>query len=471
MHPARLRCSSLAYSRYAHSSRLAGSGASAVSLASTSLLRATNTLALLGALALPGATALPSPQRVGVGLERVEEEAGEPLLGQRVGLIAHAASVTWDGRHALDVLRGVGVDVRRVFAPEHGWLSEAAAGAHIDGAVDAPVPVVSLYGDERRPTASDLMDLDTLVFDLQDGGVRFYTYISTMILSLQAASESGLRFVVLDRPNPLGGRLVEGPSRGEEMAPAFLTLAPGPLVHGLTAGEMARFTMRELQLDVRLEVVPLEGWRREMTWADTGRPWPMPSPNLRSAEAALAYPGVALLEATNVSEGRGTEAPFLLLGAPWLDAEALARRLDAPGYAFSITSFVPRSLAWAPAPKHEGERCRGIRVRVIDATQVSPFRLGLELLHALSQQPDFELDGTRLERLLGTSRMGEAFEAGLGPEDVIASLRPEIGAFRRKRASILLYPRNLQRVDPSAAHAVTMLPTTLYHGHARSVKR
>ena len=139
-----------------------------------------------------------------------------------------------------------------------------------------------------------------------------------MISSLQAASESGLRFVVLDRPNPLGGRLVAGPSRGEDVVPAFLTLAPGPLVHGLTAGEMARLAVRALQLDVRLEVVPLEGWRREMTWADTGRPWPRPSPNLRTAEAALAYPGVALLEATNVSEGRGTDAPFLLLGAPWL---------------------------------------------------------------------------------------------------------------------------------------------------------
>ena len=420
---------------------------------------------------LPIETALPSPQRVGVGLERVEEEAGEPLLRQRVGLIAHAASVTWDGRHALDVLRGVGVDVRRAFAPEHGWHSEAAAGAHIDGGFDAGVPVVSLYGEKRRPAASDLMDLDTLVFDLQDGGVRFYTYVSTMISSLQAASESGLRFVVLDRPNPLGGRLVAGPSRGEDVVPAFLTLAPGPLVHGLTAGEMARLAVRALQLDVRLEVVPLEGWRREMTWADTGRPWPRPSPNLRTAEAALAYPGVALLEATNVSEGRGTDAPFLLLGAPWLDAEALARRLDAPGYAFSITSFVPRSLAWAPTPKYGGERCRGIRVRVVDATRVRPFWLGLQLLHALSQHPDFEVDTTRLDRLLGTSRVSRALEAGLGADDVIALLRPEIEEFRRERASILLYPRDLQRVDPSAAHAVTMLPTTLYHGHARSVKR
>jgi len=234
---------------------------------------------------------------------------------------------------------------------------------------------------------------------------------------------------------------------------------------------MARLTVRELRLDVRLEVVPLDGWRREMTWADTGRPWPRPSPNLRSAEAALAYPGVALLEATNVSEGRGTDAPFLLLGAPWLDAEALAGRLDAPGFAFSITSFVPRSLRWAPTPKYEGERCRGLRVGVVDPTRASPFRLGLELLHALLQQPDFELDSARLDRLLGTSRVSAALAAGLAPEDVIASLQPEIDEFHRERVSILLYPRDRQRVDPRAAQAVTMLPTTPYHGHARSLKR
>ena len=282
---------------------------------------------MLGALALPGATALPSQQRVGVGLERVEAEEGEPLRGQRVGLIAHAASVTWDGRHALAVLRGVGVDVRRVFAPEHGWHSEAAAGAHIDSGVEAGVPLVSLYGENRRPAASDLMDLDTIVFDLQDGGVRFYTYISTMISSLQAAAESGLRFVVLDRPNPLGGMLVEGPTRAEDEPPGFLSLAPGPLVHGLTAGELARLAVRELQLDLRLEVVLLEGWRREMTWPDTRRPWPRPSPNLRTgsfsrSRSDFATSGLSTGRITRSAETEAGPAPRTsrtdwIPGPPW----------------------------------------------------------------------------------------------------------------------------------------------------------
>ncbi len=436
------------------------------------LTRFRNRLALPLAVTLAGPVAQPSEPTVRVGLERVEVDLGRPLRGQRVGLIAHAASVTWDGRHALDVLRGAGVDVRRVFAPEHGWRGEAAAGEAIEsGLHPIGVPVVSLYGSKRRPTAMDLEDLDVLVFDLQDGGVRFYTYVSTMILSLQAASETGLAFVVLDRPNPLGGRLVEGPTRREGVAPGFLNLAPGPLVHGLTAGEMARLAVRELRLELRLEVVPLVGWRPEMTWRDTGRPWPTPSPNLRSAEAAFAYPGVALLEATNVSEGRGTDATFLLLGAPWLDAEALSRRLDAPGFAFSATTFVPRSLDWAPTPKYQGERCTGIRVHVVDAARASPFRLGLELLHALSQYPDFELDTARLGRLLGTSSAGAALEGGLGPTQIISSLRPQIEAFHHERASILLYPRERQRVDPSAADAVKTLPTTPYQGQASSVKR
>lgn len=273
--------------------------------------------AVVRALAEPSAG-----PRVRVGLERVAAGETQALAGKRLGLIVHAASVTADGRHAGEVLRERGLNVVRLFSPEHGLRGQAAAGESVAEDRDpvSGLPVVSLFGERRKPTPADLAGLDALVFDLQDAGVRFYTYASTLILALEAAADAGLDFIVLDRPNPLGGERIEGPiSAPRNVVPAsFLNLAPGPLVHGLTLGEMARYVNAHRERPARLTVVPMTGWTRRMTWADTGRPWVPPSPNLRSAEAALAYPGTALLEATNVSEGRGTESPFLLLGAPWL---------------------------------------------------------------------------------------------------------------------------------------------------------
>ncbi len=216
---------------------------------------------------------------VRVGLERLAGET-RALAGKRLGLIVHAASVTADGRHAVEVLRGRGLDVVRLFAPEHGLRGEAAAGEGIESGRDpvSGLPVVSLYGERRKPAPADLAGLDTLVFDLQDAGVRFYTYASTLILALEAAAEAGLDFVVLDRPNPLGGERVEGPvSAPRDVVPSsFLNLAPGPLVHGLTLGEMATYINARLDRPARLTVVRMEGWTREMTWADTGRPWVPP---------------------------------------------------------------------------------------------------------------------------------------------------------------------------------------------------
>jgi uncharacterized protein YbbC (DUF1343 family) len=301
--------------------------------------------------AKPSAT--PAVQ-VKVGLEQIEAEKGGPLKGKKIGLIAHAASVTFDGRRAVEVLRVAGVDVEKIFAPEHGAQGKAAAGEKVGDAVDplARVPIISLYGEKTKPTPEDLKGLDALVFDLQDGGVRFYTYVSTMILALRAAADAGIEFVVLDRPNPLGGERVEGPESGprDAVPESLVNTAPGPLVHGLTAGEMAQFVNASLSKPARLTVVPMKGWRRSMSWADTGRAWVSPSPNLRSAEAALVYPGTALLEGTNVSEGRGTDAPFLLLGGPWLKPEAIIPSLPASGLTFETATFTPAASAAAPEP-------------------------------------------------------------------------------------------------------------------------
>ncbi|MEN8162868.1 MAG: DUF1343 domain-containing protein, partial [Acidobacteriota bacterium] len=249
----------------------------------------------------------------------------EQLQNKRIGLIVHAASVASDGRHTIDVFQKAGLNVVRLLTPEHGLRSRAAAGEHVDSGTDeiSGLPVVSLYGEHRKPTAEDLADLDSLVFDLQGAGVRFYTYVSTLILSLEAAAENGLEFVVLDRPNPLGGERIEGPVSAprEEVPSSFVNLAPGPLVHGLTLGEMAQLVNQGMEQPVRLSVIKMKGWERRMTWVDTGLGWVPPSPNLRSPEAALAYPGTGLLEGTNFSEGRGTPQPFLVIGAPWISTE------------------------------------------------------------------------------------------------------------------------------------------------------
>jgi uncharacterized protein YbbC (DUF1343 family) len=384
---------------------------------------------------------------VQVGLERVEVEQGGPLRGKRVGLVVHGASVTADGRHAIEVLRKAGVDVRRLFTPEHGLRGRVAAGEKVASGLDAEtgLPVVSLYGEKTKPAASDLEGIDALVYDLQDAGVRFYTYSSTMILCLEAAAESGIELVVLDRPNPLGGARVEGPhSDPRDILPrSLVNTTPGPLVHGLTLGEMARLVNAGLPKPARLTVVPMRGWKRAMLWEDTGRAWPTPSPNLRSAAAALAYPGTCLLEATNASEGRGSEAPFLLLGAPWLRPEAVARAAAGSGFALEVERFTPRPSEAAPKPRFADLEIPGLRVRVTDRGAARPYALGVALLRALrSLHPDFAWrDGTgaALDRLVGTRRLREALARGETVEAILAADAPGIAAFTASRKPFLLY--------------------------------
>lgn len=399
---------------------------------------------MIGALLLGLLGAGPA---VEVGLERVLAEQGGALRGKRVGLVAHGASVTADGRHAIEALRKAGVDVRRLFTPEHGLLGRAAAGEKVASGRDpaSGLPLVSLYGESTKPARADLEGIDALVFDLQDAGVRFYTYASTMILCLEAAAENDVELVVLDRPNPLGGVRVEGPQSDprDSLPRSLVNTTPGPLVHGLTLGEMARLVNAGLPKPARLSVVPMRGWRRAMQWQDTGRAWPTPSPNLRSAEAALAYPGTCLLEATNASEGRGSEAPFLLLGAPWLRPEAVAAAAAGGGFALVFERFTPRPSPAAPKPRFADREIPGLRVRVEDARSARPYALGVALLRALrSLHPDFAWrDGTgaSLDRLVGTRSLREALERGLTTEAIVAADAPGVAAFLLARKPFLLY--------------------------------
>ncbi|HUP25653.1 MAG TPA: DUF1343 domain-containing protein [Thermoanaerobaculia bacterium] len=384
-------------------------------------------------------------QPVAIGLERVGSGEQAAPVG-RVGLLAHGASVTLDGRHAIEVLRGRGVELVRLLTPEHGLRGEAAAGEPVPSGVDpgSGLPIVSLYGEKTRPDPADLAGLDVLVVDLQDAGVRFYTYASTMIHCLDAAAEAGIEVVVLDRPNPLGGERIEGPVADRRRVPVSLVnMTPGPLVHGLTLGELALLANHGRERPARLRVIPMRGWRRAMTWIDTGRPWTQPSPNLRSAEAALAYPAVALLEATNVSEGRGTAEPFLRLGAPWLDTAGAVRlqRVAAPGFELSPIQFTPRSSRAAPAPKHLDVECAGVEVQVTDPDDAEPYRLGLELLAALSAERGFSWrdDGAALSWLLGTPEVYAALSRGDSVAQIVARDRDDHAAWRLERRPFLLY--------------------------------
>ena len=396
----------------------------------------------------PGAAASTRPPTgtgggVRVGLEVLDAEKGTALKGKKVGLIAHAASVTSEGHHAVDVLKKHGVEVVRLFSPEHGPQGRAAAGQKVEGGKDprSGLPLVSLYGEKTKPAPEDLKGLDALVYDLQDGGVRFYTYVSTLLHCLDAAGDAGIELVVLDRPNPLGGERVEGPvSDPRDAVPASLVnLAPGPLVHGLTTGEMARYANAHREKEVRLTIVPMKGWKRNMVWADTGRTWVAPSPNLRSPDAAIAYPGTALVEATNASEGRGTEAPFLLLGAPWADSAALAA-LVVPGFALEATKFTPHAAEASPDPKFKDQECNGVRVKVTDARAAKPYTLGVALLAALRKSKDFAWRSEdALDRLVGTKKLRAALEKGDTVDAIVEADTPAIEAFRKERREALMY--------------------------------
>jgi uncharacterized protein YbbC (DUF1343 family) len=337
-------------------------------------------------------------------------------------------------------MRQHGIHVVRLFAAEHGLSATLGAGERSGGGGSgSSVGVVSLYDRPgMKPTMADLRGLDALVYDLQDAGVRFFTYVSTMIYAQRAAAAAGVTFVVLDRPNPLGGELVAGPVA--DLPDTILSVAPGPLVHGLTAGEMARLVRQRSRPRGKLVVVPMEGWRRDMTWADTGRRWVAPSPSLSSAQAALLYPGIALLEGTTASEGRGTGRAFRKLGAPWARVGPLLAAADVAGVEAVRSSFTPHPTRTGPHPKFNGRRCRGIALAVT-GRGVDTFELGLRVLHALRSQPGFEwlLGGASIDTLVGTPRLRRALDRGASVESIVGSQRAGVAAWRRARAPALLY--------------------------------
>jgi uncharacterized protein YbbC (DUF1343 family) len=385
---------------------------------------------------------LPAQQRVRLGIEVLLSDSIHLVSGKRVGLITNHTGVTADGRSSIDLLATAkGVRLTALFAPEHGIRGQAAAGQRIDSSVDSAtgIPVYSLYGDTRVPTADMLKDVDVVLYDIQDVGSRTYTYQWTMALSAEAVSSHGRQFIVLDRPNPIRGDRVDGGVL-DPLFRSFVGQYPVALRYGLTPGELLRYLAGSGQVKADVKVVPMSGWKRTMWWEQTGMPWHDPSPNIRSLDAALLYTGTVFFEGTNLSEGRGSPAPFQLIGAGWLrDAGAIAQELNArriPGVSFDSTT-----VTLEQTPKWSGQTIPMISVRVTDRDVVQPSRVGLEMLRAIYRRHkgEFQWRTQSIDRLTGSSRFREAVELDV-IDGLLAMLDLESRAFEQAIAPYLIYP-------------------------------
>lgn len=396
----------------------------------------------LGVPACAPARIDPGPP-VKAGVDVLLEDGAALLGGLRVGLITNHTGVTLDGRSTIDTLAALpNVRLVALFGPEHGLRGQAVGGVRVESGRDpvTGLPFRSLYGETRKPTPEMLSDLDALVFDIQDIGVRYYTYIWTMALALEAAAENGLRFIVLDRPNPIGGVHVQGSVLDTAFA-TFVGLYPVPMRHGLTIGEMARLINAEYDLGADLVVVPARGWQRDMPFDATRLNWLPPSPNMPTVESATHYAGTCLFEGTNISVGRGTPEAFAQIGAPWLDAESIVSRLNArglPGTVFEAIRFTPQD---PDDRKFAGEMVQGIRFRITDEATYDPT---IAAVAALIEIQEAHADSLRFreshfDRLAGTDRLRLDLLAGRSLEDITGPWAERRATFERMREPHLLY--------------------------------
>ena len=385
---------------------------------------------------------------VRLGSERLL--ATDALKRQRVGIVSNPASIDSRFQHIVRAIANT-PDVRlaAIFGPQHGYRADVQDNMIETGHTNDPtrgVPVYSLYSETREPTAEMLKGLDVIVIDLQDVGSRIYTFVYTMANCLRASRKHGVPVIVTDRPNPIGGERIDGPTLVEGFE-SFVGQFPIPLRHGMTIGELARFFNEACGIGADLTVVPMEYWHRRMYYEDTGLPWVLPSPNIPTVEAAVVYPGTVLFEGTNVSEGRGTTRPFELIGAPWVDAEALAETLAAyalPGVHFRPVVFEPTFQ------KHAKRACGGCQIHVLDRAAFPAVETAVALLVEIRaqnpasfewRQPPYEYEHTKLpiDILAGSSELRQQIEAGVPVRRISESWVPGHERFRTARNPYLLY--------------------------------
>jgi uncharacterized protein YbbC (DUF1343 family) len=391
------------------------------------LLAAKMAAPILGADTLPG---------VLNGIDVLRQQKFAPLAGKRVGLVTNHTGVAADGASTIDILFKSGVcKLVALFSPEHGIRGTMES--NVSSSVDEQtgLPIHSLYGDTRRPTVESLKGIDILVYDIQDIGARFYTYTTTLAYCLEEAAKARIPIYVLDRPNPIGGIAVEGPMLDADKT-SFIGYMPLPVRHGMTLGELARYFNVENGIKADLHVISMTGWRRDYYFDDTGQVWVNPSPNMRSLPAAFFYPGVCLLEATNVSVGRGTDRPFEVIGAPWIEPRRLAAELNAsrlPGVKFIPFVFTPT------ASTHQGNLCSGVNLLLTDRERFDSVHTGMTLISVLYKlyREKFEVD--KVVRLLGNEKALAALKGGSPPATVLRDAQADVSRFLSRREKALIY--------------------------------
>lgn len=380
---------------------------------------------------------------VKTGLDRVGEYKNV-FQGKRLGIIANHTAYDRSGKFIVDVFRKIpGMNIVALFSPEHGFWGVAPDAERIDNQIHPiyKLPIHSLYGKTQKPTEDMLKNVDVLVFDIQDIGARFYTYIYTMSLAMEAAAENGKTFVVLDRPNPINGTCVEG-NILEPTQASFVGLYPIPVRHGMTAGELAKMFNGQGwltgQVKTELVVIPMEGWRRQQWYDKTGLRFIKTSPNMPDLETAAIYPGLCLLEGTNISEGRGTDKPFRQFGAPWIDSKNLVQRLTAlnlSGMRFKPARFTPVSS------KHKGKMCNGVRIIVTDRDALESYYAGIRIIDTIFRMypNDFQWRASHFDRLCGTSDVRDAIVNGSSLDDLRNTWQTELASFKTIRDKYLIY--------------------------------
>jgi beta-N-acetylhexosaminidase len=382
---------------------------------------------------------------VSCGLDRLLARPADAPKG-RIGLITNHSAVTRNLVPAVDALRAAGINIVALYGPEHGVRGDAAAGQLVDSGTDARtgLPVHSLYGATRKPLPEMLEGVDALLFDLQDVGARYYTFLYTLSYCMQAAGENAIPITVLDRPNPIGGVKVAGNTVKPGFT-SFVGMYPIANRHGLTVGELARFYREKLDVRCDLRIVGMEGWRRDMTWEETGLQWVMPSPNIPTVDTARAYPGMCFIEGTQLSEGRGTAKPFEIVGAPYVDGDSLADALNAqnmPGVRWRALHFVPTFS------KHKDTPCHGCQLHVTNVGDFRPVETGVRLLATIKNMypddfqwlPPFK-EGRQpfIDLLAGSAELREGLDAGKSPDEIIAAWAPDLAAYDAARRDVFLY--------------------------------
>jgi uncharacterized protein YbbC (DUF1343 family) len=376
------------------------------------------------------------------GIEVLLADSAHLVKGRRVGLVTNQAGVDANGVSDVVRLRAAGIELAALFSPEHGFRGAADPGAAVASAVDSAtgLPIYSLYGRTSAPTDSMLAGIEVMLVDLQDAGARYYTYLFTTIEVMQAASRHGITVVVLDRPDPIGGLV-----QGNVLDPAFISPVGRlaiPMRHGMSLGELSLLAKADLGLITQLRVVPVAGWHRSAAWDETGLVFVAPSPNLRSMQSLFHYPGLCLFEGTNLSVGRGSDAPFEQIGAPWLDTAAVLGRVRAaslPGVRFHGVGFTPKRPGDG---KFADTLVSGIRLEVTDRSSYDPTATAVHLLAAVRalQPAQFAWLQAHFDRLAGGPTLRQAVEAGKDPASIVRSWEPELDRFRERRRAYLLYP-------------------------------